>query len=428
LLAGELPLTLAYLFGELCNCRTLAQAGRQTLARGFDELLDAGGVPRASHLPGLRPLVACWTRCRAICQGLDNVGRPLPFPRQFPALVQTALRFSRAGGQPTFAAPNARGWEPRFTRALVRLAGNDAKRIARLTTRGRATGRPAKGLPPTSLESETAAVALLRSDWTRSSPQLAVAYAGPRVEFELNLGANCLCSGGWTIEVRSNDERLAPRGDWQQTCWVSDDEVDYLELSLELSGEVTVERHILLARKDRVLLLADAVLGIQESSLEYRGGVSLGRFSRFAGQDESREGLLAVGGRPLARVLPLALPEWRAQRAAGDLRQIGDALELVQTAGGACLFAPLLVDMNAARIRRETTWRQLTVAENRQNVPADVAVGYRAQAGRAQWLVYRSLAPPAIRSVLGKSLMHQFLFGNFPQSGRVETLLEIDST
>ena len=33
-------------------------------------------------------------------------------------------------------------------------------------------------------------------------------------------------------------------------------------------------------------------------------------------------------------------------------------------------------------------------------VAADVAVGYRAQAGRSQWLVYRSLAPPAIRSVL----------------------------
>ena len=43
-------------------------------------------------------------------------------------------------------------------------------------------------------------------------------------------------------------------------CWVSDDDVDYLELEIEFGEGLRVQRHLLLARHDRFLLLADAVL------------------------------------------------------------------------------------------------------------------------------------------------------------------------
>ena len=66
LLAGELPLTLAYLFGEIAPCRKLGRQARRELSAGLVELLDGEGLPHAEHLLLLRPLLACWTRCRAI--------------------------------------------------------------------------------------------------------------------------------------------------------------------------------------------------------------------------------------------------------------------------------------------------------------------------------------------------------------------------
>jgi hypothetical protein len=48
------------------------------------------------------------------------------------------------------------------------------------------------------------------------------------------------------------------------------------------------------------------------------------------------------------------------------------------------------------------------------------------QIGRLQWLVYRSLAQPAVRTVLGKNLLSEFLVGRFLSDGKVDTLLEIE--
>ena len=90
------------------------------------------------------------------------------------------------------------------------------------------------------------------------------------------------------------------------------------------------------------------------------------------------------------------------------------------------MFAPLFVDLSRKRLDKPLTWRQLTVGQLREIVPADVAVGYRVQVGKTQWLMYRSLAPAAIRTVLGQNLMHEFLVGRFHADGHVETLLEIE--
>ncbi len=55
-----------------------------------------------------------------------------------------------------------------------------------------------------------------------------------------------------------------------------------------------------------------------------------------------------------------------------------------------------------------------------------MAVGYRAQSGAAHWLLYRSLAPNGIRTVLGQNLSTEFLFGRFRRTGDVKRLIEIE--
>ena len=65
---------------------------------------------------------------------------------------------------------------------------------------------------------------------------------------ELALGSELAWTGRFEHEVRLHGQPLTAVGRWEQVCWVSDEEVDYLELSLDLDQGVVIERHILLGR------------------------------------------------------------------------------------------------------------------------------------------------------------------------------------
>ena len=131
-------------------------------------------------------------------------------------------------------------------------------------------------------------------------------------------------------------------------------------------------------------------------------------------------------GKARGLILPLALPEWRVDPRIGEIEAVEGGFQLRQSAAGRALYAPLLIDLTAPRMHREPTWRQLTVAFERKIMSSDVAVGYRAAIGERQWLIYRSLAKPEGRTVLGHNLNSEFMFGRFSRRGTVKQLLEIE--
>jgi hypothetical protein len=423
---GELPLTLSYAFPELAGCHALGEPARQVLTAAANEVWDGAGIVRSCNLPWLRPLVACWTRCRAVGEELADGWCDRQVARQFPQVIEHALRLTRADGRQSLSGDEVE-WDAELIAAATRLAAAPSTRqVANLARDGRKTTRRVSGSPSPALESETAGLALLRPDWQAAAPRLTVAYRGEALASELTLGNDVVWSGPWGFEVRLNGQALAPTGHWEQVCWVSDDEVDYLELSLDLEQEVVVERHILLGRSDRFAIVADAVLGIGEAELEYRTTLPLTGQAQYLPETDTHEGTLSVRGKPRARALPLQLPEWRAGRGSGVLHATSQGLELRQQAVGQCLFAPLFLDLQPGRLRRPLTWRRLTVAQDRGVLPADSAVGYRVQIGDSQWLIYRSLSPPDVRSVLGVNLMHEFLVADFLPTGKIRRLLEIE--
>jgi hypothetical protein len=429
LLSGELALTLASVFPELGDCRAQALTGRVTLDMGFAELLDGEGLPHRQVLPVLGPLLACWTRCRTLGPAMACGCWSDAAEAQFAGLVQYALRLCRTEGTAVFAAPSTPRWKRALIKSAVRLANDrQTSRIDRLLNgkQNRAAKADHPDLPTASFQGEWAGIAVLRSDWRPSVTQMTVAFNTAELNTELTSAGKRLWSGAWDLEVRWNNQACEPLDDWEQVCWEVNDDVAYLELEMQLSGDVTVQRHILLARQEQFLFLADAVLGIQHGSIAYRSTLPLAGLSTFQGEAESREGSLSIGERPRCRVLPLALPEWRNGFASGRFQASEAGVELAQSAEGECLFAPLFVDLSRKRIDKQLTWRQLTVGQLREIVPGDVAVGYRVQVGKSQWLVYRSLAPAAIRTILGQNVMHEFLVGRFHADGHVETLLEIE--
>ena len=430
LLAGELRLTLAYLLPEMPSCRKLSAPARRALSAGLTSLLHGEGVLPAQYLDLLGPLLACWTRAAALGQQIDGGCFTEAARQQYDRFVRNALRLRRADGMPAFSHASATRSMDELFAAALRLGGDDPNRRIAAAMQKPAPGKTKKSsraaaLPGAPLHLESAAMAVLRPNWSKSREWLAVAYPDQSLRVELNVGATVVCSGCWEFEIQRDGRPAQPAGKWEEVCWVSDDEGCYLELELRLGEGLRLQRQFLLAAKDRFLYLGDAILGRRRGKLTYRSCLPLARDIAWRGQKESREGFLQG---PNCRVLglPLALPEWRAETGRGDLQSTSRGLELCQAGEGTSMLAPLFFDFDPRRNARPLTWRQLTVAENRAVARSDAAAGYRVMIGGRQWLIYRALARKANRTLLGHNLSSETMIGRFTEKGKVEPVVEIE--
>lgn len=428
LLGGELPLTLAYLFPEIAPCRKAAKPARKTLSAGMLELIDGEGLPNSRILDAFRPLLACWTRCRILGERLEKGCSSATAGMQYEWAVRAALRLARPDGSQALCEADGQTDDSDLLAAALACGGDENdKAMASLALPGRAPlkGIDADRLPLPADNSSWAAVAVLQPGWGHDEPKLALSYEKPDFRMELSQQAELLLGGNWTPEVRLGGELLEPESTWQEMCWVSDKDVDYLELQIELSRGARIQRHIAMARKDRFLFLADAILDGPDESIEYCGSFSLAPDAGLAPAEETHEAFL-LGRKAAALVLPLALPEWRTEHSPGRLVSTGEVIELQLSGQGGALFAPLFFDLKPRRMTQPATWRRLTVAADRRIVPPNVAAGYRVMVGKSQWLIYRSLAAPANRTLLGHNLSTELLIARFDRTGEVESLIEIE--
>ncbi len=434
LLCGELPLALAYTFPEIKACRRLRKLAHQALSEGPVQLLDGEGMPQSCYLHMLRPLLACWTRCSAMGDSVEGGCWDEDAETQYQWLVRQSLRLTRGDGSQAFSHGSAGRWRLDLFKSAMENGGDDddwAAAEACLPS-GSAFEDDTNADPPGPAEnSEWSGVAVLRNNWSRRSNLLAVKYGSGDLEIDLSCGKNVLLSGTWAFDLSVNGRPLRATDDWEEVCWVSDEDVDYLELEISLTDGVRLQRQLLLAREDHFLYLADCVLGLSgekgltDGKAEYTSRLPLSADVEFRPAKETREGYLATD-KNHALVMPLALPEWRVDPRHGSLEARSGQLLLNQTTTDRNLCCPLFFDLDPRRIAKQRTWRQLTIAESLQIVPADVAVGYRIQCGKDQWLTYRSLDDPANRTLLGHNLSSECEFGRVTEEGDVEELLEIE--
>jgi len=429
LIAGELALTLAYLLPEITACRRLKGPARRALSSGLEELLDGEGMPHGRWLDESRPLLACWTRCCLLGRQWKRGGFSAAAEVQYDWLLRQTMRLSRHDGS-LMLGDGRFGSQPALLEAALRLSGDkEDRKIARLAMPGKKnrSGRQSVArvrLPEASCHSEWAGAAVLRPDWSRGCQRLALLYHEPVVRLELVSGRDVVLSGTWDIDVRLEGQPVALGSSWRSTCWESDEDVDYLELEMELGDGVQIQRQVALAREDRFLFLADAVVSRRPGLLEYRSDLPLGAGIEFEPADESREGMLR-GTRRRGRVMPLALPEWRALESPGELTAQDGRLRLAQQAETS-LYAPLFFDLERGRLSKRFTWRRLTVAEQLEIVSPEKAAGYRVAVGREQWLIYRALAGRGNRTLLGHNLATETLIAQFDETGKPARIVEIE--
>jgi hypothetical protein len=450
-LAGELPLSLAALLPELNPCRVLRAPAAVALSNGMAELLDGEGLPQCRYLDVFHSLIACWSRCRLVGRHMEDGCWNEAAEAQFPLALREAVRLAPvSSGIRENPVPVDHGiltnsaTKPSLVRranaAIGQLAWladvardlNCDKPTRRLVCgvldpRKKSRARPIQPgrLPSPAVHSEWAEIAVLRTDWSRRAAQLSVAYGEEAVRLKFTVGSDTFFAGRWELDVRIDGAPAAPAGSWREVCWASDDDCDYLELEIALTESLRVQRQMLLARRDQFLFLADAVLGERSRTLSYSGRLPLAGDLTTSAAAETCEMLLEAR-KSRALILPLALPEWRADLRGGALGVGGDGLELSHSCTGGRLFAPLWIDLAPRRADKPFTWRQLTIAEQRQNLPRDEAAGYRVQFGRRQWLIYRSLTEPTNRTLLGHNLSTDFLLARFGRDGETEKIVEIE--
>jgi hypothetical protein len=218
------------------------------------------------------------------------------------------------------------------------------------------------------------------------------------------------------------------------SCWETDRKATFLELTAPLGGGLQFERQVVVLPADRVVLLADAVTirsqptghlngAAAADPLDYEGSIALAASLETEHAAETRE-VIVFDTAKRCMALPLALPEWRVAGSGGLAPHADGRLVLTQR-GHRRLSAPLWLDLDPARVGGPLTWRQLTVADTRQNLPPHQAVGFRVQAGLEQWLVYRALDVARNRTLLGCNVSCEFLLGRLKRSGEVARTLEI---
>jgi hypothetical protein len=248
------------------------------------------------------------------------------------------------------------------------------------------------------------------------------------MQTELTCGRETFWSGVWETRLTADGTLLEPQTGWEEVCWHTDDDVDYLELECKLSGDWCLQRQFIMAREDQFLFVADALVGPGSAEIEYTSCLPLAEQVRFIPEDETREGTLVGCRHPLGRVLPLAMPEWRPLHYDGDLNTSQTGLCHTQRAGGQRLYAPIFIDLDRRRGRRPLTWRRLTVAERLEIVDAETAVAFRVQVGGEQWVFYRSLTDTDSRTFLGQHIHDEFFAGRFDPDGEVDELISIHAS
>jgi hypothetical protein len=149
---------------------------------------------------------------------------------------------------------------------------------------------------------------------------------------------------------------------------------------------------------------------------------------------DSRGLLLRCPGKGTnAQVLPIALPALPYETERGQFRTLADnngemaGLGLRVAARGRRCWLPLLVSWDARRHRKRLHWRVLTVSEQSKACPPDAAFAVRVSWGRDEtYVIYRSLARPALRAFLGYQTRARFLVGQFTGEGTVEPLVSVE--
>lgn len=387
----------------------------------------------------LRAGLASVLRCRTLANSFGLRKLYPPQQKALAGLLRHAARWSRPDGTQLLAAPSNAPRSKAIWEALVAQTKRPKSMLAAMALSGIGEGKRSAfrkkakevTLPAFTHYSAGASGACMQTHWLQKGSRIAVDFSDTNICLEaLGSKGSSVLVGEWTAAVERDGQAQLQLDEWQEVCWFSDDDADYLELQAQFGSSAKVQRQIMLFREEKMLLLADALLCDEAGGWSIRAEIPLPADARFEPEKKTTEGIIATdSGRSLA--LPLFLPEWRRQLStsgsADSLTVEKENLVVRAETKSNRLYAATLISLCGSHAKQDYTWRNLTVGEDLRVVGADEAVAYRIQIGTEQWIVYRSLAPPIRRTALGMHTLADFFVGRFDaDEGEIDEILEVE--
>ncbi|MFO1062300.1 MAG: hypothetical protein U0892_00315 [Pirellulales bacterium] len=354
-------------------------------------------------------------------------------------LLEHAARWSRKGGSNLLGVPGLVSavdahWDAlakyaeksKPLRSLLTLTDLSRRDTKRKEAKDSAT---AASLPTPTFYSAEARGLCMQTDWKKRSGRVAVDFSDTPMSIEIvGPKGDTLLSGKWPAQVELNGQAQLQLDDWEEVCWFSDDDVDYIELEAKFGESARVQRQIILCREDGLVFLADALLTEAPGTWTVQSSIPFGPKVTADAAAATREAWLITPQSQRCLLLPLALPEWRKKLGQGKMLLDDGKLTMRAATEEGRLYSPLLISLKHAHAAKPLTWRQLSVAEDLKIVPSSVAAAYRVQIGREQWLIYRTLAEAVRRTALGMHTINDFVACRFDGgTGTCDTLVEVES-
>lgn len=438
LIGIELPLLAAATFPESSLAKELGELGATNAGLLLDERFDGDGLI-GGHLAAEFPAIAA-SLMRSAAMGLHypasraERGWLNPDRRhQVEMLAWHLWRMVRGDG--TLALPDIYG------RVAVGDAIDFAAPLARDSEEADALQRIAARIRKRKLEKRTGTLivdpmsysgwaeqGVLRASEKLAAPRFVLNFAENRYVAELLDRGEPILTGDIETTLTIDGQSAPQTGSWQEVCWHSDDEGDYLELEAAFGGDVRVQRQVFLDRQEQIFLLADSLLLERSADIVHEMRWTCAPKILAQANDETAE-LLLDGPSTATTLFPLAAAEWKEAPSPCRLtiaaKEGRDSLQMTYRSRGEGAFVPWCFHFTGSKRGIPVTWRRLTVAENREPIPADQGAGFRVQVGDDQWIVYRSLDGPGNRTLLGQNLVSEFYLARFLEDGSVEKMLEL---
>ncbi len=275
-----------------------------------------------------------------------------------------------------------------------------------------------------------------------------------RSPLEIYVGRRRVIAGNWRTDVWADGKKLDATGPWQTLCEEIDGDGAFVERLLPLSDGRSLSRRLFVACKEKLFLNVDVVYGSDaerdaESSksrtenpcaqapsplLRVRSLFPLDSAESFVTQDDFFQAFafcdVVSASTPFARVFSLSATARPIDATSGTFAVktiYGGVLETSARRRGGSLCVATLFDWNANRALRQVKIDVATVGENLRAVDDGRAVGRQIQLGRERYVLYVSTSRrPAIRSILSRNLLSDFMFGKFFVGRGVEPLVEVE--